>query len=258
MTKIAVLVDWTQTFVDVGASFYGGATEEEKDKACTIIEKCDKILNFCDVHTKESKEFICNGGLYPPHALVDEDLSFVEQNGSCRLTKKLQDKIAEKKLKGGIVIPNNVIYQTPDHPIPVEYITKTFDNLPVIEKPSDTSYDYMVSAKQFFNGTQLQNLPFGDNAKEFSAANIIQHQYGKGEGLTFYVTGVVTGICIIHTASGLKQMFPKAKVVIVKDACHPLIGEMFGITSVEQNDMVVKALCTQIGILYQDLKDVEF
>lgn len=258
MTKICVLVDWTQTFVDEGASFYGGATEEEKDKACVIIDKCDKVVSFCDVHTKESKEFVTNGGIYPPHALVDDDLSYCAQNASCRLTKKLQDKINAKNLKAGLVIPNNVTYQTPDHPIPREAIVKSFDNLPVIEKISETGYDYMVSAKQFFNGTQLQHLPYGDNAKEFSAANILQYQYGKGDGVTFYVTGVVTGICIIHTTCGLKQMFPNAKVVIVKDACHPLIGEMFGITSVEHNDVVIKGICGQVGILYQDLAEVEF
>ncbi|BFU18844.1 hypothetical protein EHI8A_115340 [Entamoeba histolytica HM-1:IMSS-B] len=259
MTKVCILIDWSQSFTDKNGSFYSGASLNEKENACLLIEKCDKVINFVDVHSQTSKEFTINGGIYPIHNLVDDDLTLSpNENASARLTEKIQKKIEEKKLKSGVVIPNNVIYQTPEQPISIEAITKTFDKLPIIHSPEEYQYDYIISCKHFFNGTALQRIPQGNIVDEFTAASILQYQYGTGKGLTFYISGVVTGICVIHTAAGLKQMFPQSTIIIVKDACHPLIGEQFGISSEEQNDFIVCALCTQIGILYKSINTLTF
>lgn len=257
MTKICVLVDWSQAFVDEDGSFYGGATQQEKDNACKLVMMCDRIINFTDIHSKESKEFIPNGGIYPVHNLVDADRSVGDKkNSSARVTQSIQEAINSKKLTTGIIIPNNVVYQTGSTPMNIDSILDTFDNPKHIHSPEDNSYGYIISCKHFFNGTALQYLPFGSLHDEFTAATLLQYQFGDGEGLTFYLSGVVTGICVVHTAAGLKQMFPHSRVVIVKDACHPLIGKVYGIESESQNDAVVSALCHQIGIEYSPISTV--
>ena len=256
MKKVCVLVDWSKAFVDPEGSFYGGATVEEKQKACKLIDQSDIVINFTDVHTLKSKEFISNGGIYPLHNLVDKDVTEERKGSSARLTEIIQNKINEKKMKGCIVIPNNVIYQNVKEPIDVKDILNTFDNLPrLLDVTNKENYNYFVSCKYHFNGTALDYNTVGNMQEEFTAASVLRNYY-EDKDLVFYVSGVVTGICIIHTAAGLKQMFPFSKVVIVKDACHPLLGENFGMTSEEECDKIVSSLCKQIGVEYLELSKI--
>ncbi|ELP85198.1 hypothetical protein EIN_083100 [Entamoeba invadens IP1] len=256
ITKICVLVDWSQAFVDTDGSFYGGETEQEIDKACQLVDMCERVIYFTDVHSAYCSEFTTNGGVYPVHNLVDKDLRIIKTNASARLTKRIQEHVNKKNLRCGIVIPNNVIYQTENDALDIDDILKTFDNPQRIITPRDYNYEYIISCKHFFNGTGLQVLPRGNPEEEFTGATLYQFQFGAGENVEFYLTGVVTGICVLHTAAGLRQMFPKAKIVIVKDACHPLLGRQFGIVDETQSDMIMSALCTQINVLYRGIDKV--
>ena len=260
MTKICILVDMLECGDEPNGSFGCGKIDDPANKiAIQVIDNCQKIVTFVDVHPKKSNEFVINGGLYPIHALVNADLSFAgEKNASCRVTKLIREHIQQKGVKGGIVLPNSVQYQEPEDPLIPEQVRETFDNYPIIESPEDNQYDYMISCKHFFNGAALENIPYGDPKKEFTAATVLQYQYGKGKDVTFYVCGHCSAICVFHTASGLKQLFPEAKVVVVKDTCYPLIGEAFGITSREQDDEVVGSLFAQIGVIFKPLSEIEF
>ena len=257
MTNVCILVDWSECVDYPNGTFSLGNLDDEREKTIKVMDKCQKIIFFEDVHPKKSSEFTVNGGLYCTHALVNADLGFAtEGHASCRLTDKLNEKVKQMGLKGGIVLPNSVQYQEPEDPLIPEQVRETFGNLPLIESPTDNQYDYMVSCKHHFNGASLENIPYGDPKKEFTAATILQYQYGKGKDLTFYVCGHCSGICTYHTASGLKQMFPEAKVIVVKDTCVGMVGDQFGIPSREFHDEVNLALFTQIGVAYKPLAEL--
>ena len=186
MTNICILVDWSECVDYPNGTFtLGVQLDSEREKTIQVLDKCSKAVYFSDVHPKKSIEFGINGGLYCTHALVNADLSFAKEgHASCRLTDKLREKIQQKGMKGGIVLPNSVQYQEPEDPLIPEQVRETFDNYPIIESPEDNQYDYMVSCKHFFNGTALENIPYGDPKKEFTAATVLQYQYGKGTDVT--------------------------------------------------------------------------
>ena len=166
------------------------------------------------------------------------------------MTRCIQDAVDRKHLRGGLVVPSSVLYQDGERPIPISSIAATFDGLPVVAAPTDRETTYLVSCKHCFDGTKLQRLPYAPAEGEFTAASVLQFRYSAGDGLTLYVTGVVTGICVLHTAAGLRQLFPRARVVVVSDATHPLLGAAFGMPTAADADAAMRAVCAQVGVEY--------
>ena len=47
-------------------------------------------------------------------------------------------------------------------------------------------------------------------------------------------------ICMFHTASGIKQLFPEAKVIVIKETSYPIVSEALGIKSFEEKHLPKK------------------
>ncbi len=265
--KINVLVDWGRAFVDTNGSFYSGTTEQQKDHALAIATNADQLIHLCDVHTRTSSEFIVNGGLYPAHNLIERDQHDLEalmvpegKTVSPQLTEKLYDFVKEKE--SGLVVPRHVFFQDYNgeaHPQPAftfENVEKTFGVRRLNEEEFlDGKIFYVLNAKHHFDGTRTN--PFGwvgeiegvPNTEE-NIFSLLKKKYGLGQGLEFDVTGVVMGICVYQSASGLKQLFPKATVNVYADACTHLVYAPLGIPDEDTGNLVAKKMCQQIGVNY--------
>jgi hypothetical protein len=265
--NINVLVDWGKSFVDKEGSFYCGTTDEQKEKAVQINQQADMTIYFADVHSRSSSEFSCNGGLYPAHNLVKKDAKSLEdldvESGkvvSPELTDPLQYLVKDRS--SGLIVPRHVFFQDyngEEYPRPCfsfEDVEETFGVQKL--KPQeflDGRIDYIINAKHMFNGAGYQVTDFigeveGVPSIEMNALTLLKQKYGQGQGLNFDVTGVVMGICIYQTASGIKQIFPKADVSVISDACTHLIYEPLGIPDESIGNDVAQRMCAQVGINY--------
>ena len=124
----------------------------------------------------------------------------------------------------------------------------------------DGGIEYVVNAKHMFNGTALQATNWmGDFAgvpvQEMNIFSLMKEKYGQGKDLQFDVDGVVMGICIYQSASGIRQLFPKAKVNVIADACTHLVYAPLGIEDETMGNDVAKRMCQQIGINYLTMKE---
>jgi len=265
--KINVLVDWGESFVDQNGSFYCGTTDGQKERAANIVNDADLVLYLSDLHTRSSSEFVVNGGLYPAHNLRKRDWHDLDNLGvapgksvSPQLTEKLHSKVKDRR--SGLIVPRHVFFQDYDrqiHPTPafsLEDVEETFA-VPRLDEQSfsDGKIDYVVCAKHMFNGTGQQFTGFlgrfpGVPDEDKTVFSLLKQQYGQGKDLQFDVTGVVMGICIYQTASGIKQLFPKAAVNVIADACTHLIYAPLGIADEETGNLVARAMCQQVGINY--------
>jgi hypothetical protein len=269
--KFNVLIDFGESFTDENGSFYCGTTEEQKDNAVKINKFADKTIYLVDVHTKNSLEFVANGGLYPAHNLLNKDNNKIKELGvegksvSPQLTKKLLNIVSNKS--SGLIVPRHVFFQNYDgNPnfkpdFNIQDVVETF-NVPLLNVQDylDGKIDYVINAKHMFDGTRTQvtnylkkfpNIP----DEEKNIFSIIKEKYGAGEELTFDVTGVVMGICVYQTASGIKQIFPKAKVNIISDASTHLIYAPLGFANEKDANESGKRMCAQIGINYLTTKE---
>jgi len=278
--KVNVLVDWGKAFVDKDGNFYCGTTEEQKDNAVLILKEADLIVYASDVHSRNSMEFIANGGIYPAHNIVglytpqDADRLSVGDGKtvSPQLTDKLYDLVKDKN--SGLIVPRHVFFQDyngePDF-IPAftfQDVVAAFD-VPKLNPQEflDGGIEYVVNAKHMFNGASLQSTEWMDHipgkpkvagvpSMEMNVFTLLKQQYGQGEGLQFDVTGVVIGICIYQTASNLRQLFPKADINVIADGCTHLVYAPLGIATPEQGDQVASAMCKQVGVNY--VKTVDY
>ena len=270
--KINVLVDWGEAFVDTNGSFYCGTTEEQKERAVEVVWQSDLVLYLSDVHTRTSSEFIVNGGLYPAHNLRKKDWHDLETIGvelgktvSPQLTAKLYGLVKDQQ--SGLIVPRHVFFQdynseadaTPAFSL--EDVEETFGVSRLDEKAFlDGKISYVVQAKHMFNGTGSQSTEFlgsfpGVPEVEKSVFTLLKQQYGQGSGLEFDVTGVVMGICIYQTASGIRQLFPKATVNVIADACTHLVYAPLGIADEDTGNLVAKKMCQQVGVNYMTTEE---
>jgi hypothetical protein len=104
MKIINCLIDWGKAFVDVNGSFYCGTTKEQKDRAVEVNKEADMHIYLADVHSRDSPEFLVNGGLFPAHNLVKKDQVDLEKlqveegkTTSPELTDKLNAVVKIKK-----------------------------------------------------------------------------------------------------------------------------------------------------------------
>ena len=272
MMRINVLTDWGKAFVDQDGNFYCGTTEKQKDNAVRIIQDADEVVNLADVHARASAEFMANGGMYPAHNLVKKDWHNLEdigvppdKNVDPNLTDKLYDMVKDRK--AGLIVPRHVFFQNYDgenRPDPVfrfEDVEETFGIGRL--KPQeymDGGIDYIVNAKHMFNGAAMQGYDFlghvpGVPDIEMNYFTLLKQKYGQGKVLEFDFTGVVMGICVYQGASGVKQLFPKAKVNVIADAVTHLAVPELGIPDEKVGDDVARRMCQQVGINYMTTKE---
>ena len=265
--KINVLVDWGKAFVDPHGSFYCGTTEEQKDRAVKVVRTADLIVYLSDVHTRTSSEFQINGGLYPAHNLIADHQYDLQELGleegktaSPQLTDKLQAFVQDKK--SGLIVPRHVYFQdyngesSPKPAFTLDQVARTFGISALDEREFlEGGIDYVVNAKHMFNGVGLQSTEFIGNvpgipAYEKNVFTLLKQKYGQGANLEFDFTGVVMGICIYQCASGAKQIFPKATVNVIADACTHLVYAPLGIADEDTGNLVAKKMCQQVGVHY--------
>ncbi len=269
-TKINVLVDWGKSFVDTNGSFYCGTTEDQKERAARILPSADLVVYLSDVHTRTSSEFQVNGGLYPAHNLIADHQFNLQELGientdppktvSPQLTEKLHAYVRDKK--SGLVVPRHVFFQdynadpAPKPAFTLDQVAKTFAVDPLDERAFlEGGIEYVVNAKHMFNGVGLQATEFmgevpGVPKYEKNIFSLLKQKYGQGAELEFDFTGVVMGICIYQSASGAKQIFPKATVNVIADACTHLVYAPLGIADEDTGNLVAKKMCQQVGVNY--------
>lgn len=277
MKRINVLVDWGKAFVDENGSFYSGTTEGQKDRAVQVSQAADLMIYLSDVHTRTSTEFGINGGLYPAHNLIVKDQHDLDQLGveagkttSPQLTEKLYDLVKDKR--SGLIVPRHVFFQDyngeaePRPAFALEDIEETFgvkrlDERAFLDEELGRGINYIVNAKHMFNGVLLQSSEFagefpGVPSREKNIFTLLKQKYGQGQDLQIDFTGVVMGICVYQCATGVKQIFPKATVNVIADACTHLVYAPLGIADEDTGNLVAKKMCQQVGIHY--LSTAEF
>lgn len=268
MPKLVIqnLVDWGKSFVDANGSFYCGTTDEQKDVAAKVAASADLWIYLSDVHTRHSSEFLANGGLYPAHNLVRRDWHDLEKLGvgngktvSPELTDMLQEIVKGKP--SGLIVPRHVFFQDYDgintkppfsyHDVEETFGVKRLDAARFL----DGEVKYVINAKHMFNGAATQSTDWighveGIPDREISAYTLLRQKYGKGSGLVINHTGVVTGICVYQTASGVRQIFPNAEINIIADGATHLLGPEFGFGNEKEAYDAMKGMCTQVGVNY--------
>lgn len=262
-----MLIDWGVSFVDPEGSFYCGTTEEQKANAAAVATTSDLIVYFSDIHTWKSAEFTVNGGLYPAHNLIMRDCHHLRElrvPAFCKispvLTHKLQTVVANRE--SGLLVPRHVYFQDYDGEISfepsfcIEDVEETFTIQRLDpDKLLDGVIQYVINAKHMFNGAALQAGFWLDpfvplKSHESHVLSILKEKYGLGNNLEINITGVVMGICVYQTASGIKQWFPRATVNIIVDGCTHLIHPSLGIADINTGNLVAQKMCQQIGIGY--------
>ncbi|MFH0948967.1 MAG: hypothetical protein V1802_00595 [Candidatus Aenigmatarchaeota archaeon] len=265
------LVDWGKSFVDLDGNFYSGTTEKQKNTAADVIRYGNMWIFSSDVHSRTSSEFSVNGGMYPVHNLVRKDWYNLDELGvaeektvSPELTLKLQEVVKDKRV--GLSVSRHVFFQDYDtesqsrHNIrpcfSYKDVEETFGALKLNQQEFlDGAVPYVINAKHMFNGAAVKStkwmrnfdyIPSGDE----NVFTLLQQKYGLGKNLAINHTGVVMGICIYQSASGVKQMFPKAEVNIIADGATHLLIPTLGFCDEKNADDVIRSMCQQIGVNY--------
>jgi len=267
MKKINVLVDFSESFTDKNGSFYSGTTDLQKLNAVEINKSADETIYLSDIHTKNSLEFAVNGGLYPAHNLINSDWKYASSLGinenqsvSPQLTAPLYDLVKSKK--SGLIVPRHVFFQDyngEENFIPsfsFREVEETFGVKKLdSQKYLDEEVRYIINAKHMFNGAALQATDWMGNFsdipdKEMNIFSLVKEKYGQGQDLEFDISGVVMGICIYQTATGLRQIFPKSKINVIADACTHLVYAPLGFENEGVANDAAKRMCAQVGINY--------
>jgi hypothetical protein len=276
-------VDWGQSFVDTDGSFYCGTTPEQKQTAAKVSRSADLWLYLTDVHPRTSREFQAHGGLYPAHNLVKKDWPDAAalgiapgKNVSPEITAPLHAIVAGKP--AGLIVPRHVFFQDYNggRPVPCFSFRDVEETFGVRKLDPvaflDGAVQYVINAKHMFSGALLQstewmNSPWSRELRESEAAcgvpsiemnvfTLLKEKYGQGEGLVINHTGVVMGICIYQTASGIKQIFPKAEVNIIADGATHLLTPHLGFSEQRAADQALHAMCQQVGVNYLHSRDL--
>jgi hypothetical protein len=73
--------------------------------------------------------------------------------------------------------------------------------------------------------------------------------------LVFINTGVVEGICRLHTSIGLRQMFPFDRIINISNATTPLYGVGLGYKTPDESRKASTQVCRDIGIEYMTTEE---
>ena len=169
--------------------------------------------------------------------------------------------------KTGLIVPRSVYFQAgAKEPFcKPEDIEKTFDEkIITAEEFIKGNYDYIIQPKQFFDATKLVSdveLPDasigGVPDVNYSVYSLIKQKFPADKyDLVFVNTGVVEGICRLHTSIGLAQMFPFDRHINVTDATTALYGIGLGYETSEESRAACIRVCKDIGIEYLSTEEV--
>jgi hypothetical protein len=278
--RICNLIDWSKSFVDENGSFYCGTNIEQKRNAAEIIKRADLVINNMDLHPVTAPEHAVNGGLYPVHNAVKpweygpdfvymitpegEDLRLEDKTVSPELTGILSD--AATRGRKGIIVPRSVYFQGESHTpfCTPRDIEETFKKR-IISKEEflEGDYDYITAPKQYFDATRLDSdisLPRDDikgvPQQNFNIYSLLKLKFPPDTyELVFINTGVVEGICRLHTSIGLRQMFPFDRIINISDATTPLYGVGLGYETADQSRQASARVCKDIGIEYMTTEE---
>ena len=178
---------------------------------------------------------------------------------SPQLTDELYRLVRNKS--SGLIIPRHVFFQDYDgKEIEPAFTYKDVEDTFKINSLDSEEFlagdvEYVINAKHLFSGTALQSTEFlgdfkGIPKREYNVYSLLKQKYGQGEDLVMNITGVVTGICIYQTASGIKSLFPKAEVNVISDGTTQLLGEELGFSNAKKADKAVERMCRQLDINY--------
>jgi hypothetical protein len=272
---IVTLVDWSKSFVDEDGSFYSGTTASQKMNAAQAAEHADLVIFSSDVHPVTSQENAINGGLYPAHNIgaywkFDRGFTyFVSPSGkrfalgaktmSPELTQDIESELQDRK--SAIVVPREVYYQgSVRRPwITPREVEKTFGKRIASAKDFvNGDQTYVVAPKQCFDATRLDSdiaLPNGTFKDipnvNYNVYSLLNLRYPpQSYELIFANTGVVEGICRLHTSIGLRQMFKSSRVINLADATTPLVGVGHGFRTAEQSRDAYVRVCKDVGVEY--------
>jgi hypothetical protein len=283
--RVCNLIDWSKSFVDENGSFYCGTTDGQKRNAAEIIERSELVIATMDLHPVSAPEHAVNGGLYPVHNAVkpweygpdfvymknqdDKELQLGDKTLSPELTGILSDAASASnasKEKGGLIVPREVYFQGENqtifcHP---EDIEATFHQK-IITKDDflEGDFDYITAPKQYFDATRLDSvisLPDvkikGVPTQNFNIYSLLKKKFPLDKyELVFINTGVVEGICRLHTSIGLRQMFPFDRIINISNATTPLYGIGLGYKTAEESRQASTRVCKDIGIEYMTTEE---
>ncbi|MBU1976253.1 MAG: hypothetical protein KKG59_07665 [Nanoarchaeota archaeon] len=277
---IANLIDFSESFTDKNGSFYCGTTDEQKEHTADVVELADLVINATDLHPVTAPEFTVNGGLYPVHNSVHpeqygpdfifartqtgEDLLLEDKTLSPRLTRIIRDSIQDRK--SGMIVPRGVYFQGEGQSqfcAPTD-IEETFDEKIISDKEFiEDDYGYIIAPKQYFDATRLdsdralpdESIP-GVPDQNYDVFSLLNEKFPSDEYEVILVnTGVVEGICRLHTSTGVRQMFPEARVINISDATTPLYGIGLGYETESESRDACEKVCKDIGIEYMTTQE---
>lgn len=279
---VSNLIDWSKSFVDPDGSFYCGTTDEQKENAARIIKRSDMVIANMDLHPVTAPEHTVNGGLYPVHNAVKpweygpdfvyqvtaegEKLKLGDKILSPELTGILHEAASASKRKNGILVPRGVYFQGENQSVfcqPAD-IEATFHNRIIAKEDFlEGDFDYITAPKQYFDATRLDSditLPdveiAGVPAQNYNVYSMLKKKFPPDKyELLFINTGVVEGICRLHTSIGLRQMFPFDRIINISNATTPLYGVGLGYKSPEESRQASVRVCRDIGIEYMTTEE---
>lgn len=278
--RICNLIDWSKSFVDKNGSFYAGTTDGQKQNAASIIRWSHLVINNMDLHPVTAPEHAVNGGLYPVHNAVKpweygpdfvynvttqgEELTLGEKTVSPELTDILNGAVSQRK--SGLLVPRSVYFQGESSnafctPADIEETFK--QGLITKEEFMDGHFEYIVAPKQYFDATRLDSdisLPATviDRVprQNFNIYSLLKMKYPPERfQLIFINTGVVEGICRLHTSIGLRQMFPFDRIINISNATTPLYGVGLGYETADESRQASMQVCRDIGIEYMTTEE---
>jgi hypothetical protein len=277
---IVNLIDWSKSFVDENGSFYCGTNDEQKRNAAGITERADIVIAAMDLHPVSAPEHTINGGLYPVHNAVKpwqygpdfvymvtgdgEKFKLGDKTLSPELTGILSDTATGRK--GGIIVPREVYFQGENQSVfcrPEDIEDTYHQNIITKEEFLVENYDYITAPKQYFDATRLDSiisLPDteidGVPPENFNVYSLLKIKFPPHAfDLVFINTGVVEGICRLHTSIGLRQMFPFDRIINISNATTPLYGIGLGYRSAEESRQASTRVCKDIGIEYMTTEE---
>jgi hypothetical protein len=272
---IVCLVDWSKSFVDKNGSFYSGTTARQKKNAATAANLADLVIFSTDMHPISSEENAINGGLYPAHNIggywkyghnfvyfvtpTGKRLALGTKTMSPELTSEIEETLEDRK--AGIVVPREIYFQGGARSpwISPKEIEKTFGKRIIsVEGLVRGDHSFIVAPKQYFDATRLDSditLPRGIHKGipdvNYNLYSLLKLRYpAESYELVFVNTGVVEGICRLHTSVGLRQMFKSSRVLNLTDATTPLVGVGLGFGTAQQSRDAYVRVCKDVGVEY--------
>lgn len=273
-------VDWSESFVDPDGSFYCGATEEQKENAARIASIADLVIEHTDLHPQNAPEFSVNGGMYPLHNAilpkryapesvyhkdVQDSYALEGRKVSPRITEKIREVLHERT--AAIIAPRGLYFQgeSEEAVFSPSDVEETFDaRIATTSEFLNGSIDYVIAPKHYFDASRTDSdvaLPpthvDGIPDTSYNVCSLLAKKYPAHEYERIHVVdGVVDSICKLHTAAGLRQMFPRDKVIAASDATTPLHGIGLGFETAEQSYSAIQRVCTDIGIMHMTTEEI--